>query len=841
MRIAIEVFGTQSESRHRGVGRYTHEFVDAVLDLDSGHEFVLYAQDGAPTDYIPGAGRAEVRLLRPDAALGDRTLSDAVRRLLGTDADGIDAMLLCNPLELRFDYTPPAPPLNGIKMATILYDLIPLLFPEHYIDAWPGPEYARLYFRAIERIRRYDGFLAISGATAEDFVARLGIDASRVANIRAGSDTGFFTPDPCPGSGTGLDHLGITGPFVYSIGAMEYRKNVWGLLDAFGALPGPIRSTHQLVLSYAPNYDEAWHIGERARRLGFDDRLVLTGRVDDETLRALYRRCSAFVFPSRYEGFGLPVHEAMLCGAAVVAGDNSSQVEIVGEAGLLADVNSADDIRSKLMAVLADPATAARLRRLAPSQAAGFTWGRAAALGVEALEATVRRRKTRADRSHSVRPRIAMFSPLPPLLSGISDYTARLVESLQDHFTIDLYHDQGYVPDMKLASADFACHDHRLFRRNAAILGYRACVYQMGNGPLHKYLYENLPLYPGLVALHDFSLAGFRYWDAIVNGKGHDSFREELAESSPEAAARYGPMLDRWSKLPGGVIAACAREELYLNRRIFEHATGVIFNSPWGVEKARSLYPDFAGRLTAVPYGATAAPVDARRKAALRGKYGLPADALIVGNFGLIHPTKLNVESLRAFAQVAGRDPEALFLLVGPEYDDGASRACVAELGLEARVRFLGARPAAEFVEIVATADIGLNLRLPPTNGETSSSLLDLLRQGVPTIITDVGTFSDFPDHAVRKLPWGDSDSQDRLGQALMGLAESRASREDLGRAAVAYVREKHDWSLVATRYAEAIEATIRGRERPRASTVQAPHLRLGSAPRAAMAREVGR
>ena len=254
----------------------------------------------------------------------------------------------------------------------------------------------------------------------------------------------------------------------------------------------------------------------------------------------------------------------------------------------------------------------------------------------------------------------------------------------------------------------------------------------------------------------------------------------------------------------------------------------MIFHSPWCVEKTRTLYPGYPGDLTVVPYGASVAPVSAGRRDAIRARYGLPIDAMIVGNFGLVHSTKMNVESLRAFAEVAGRDPSALFVIVGPEYDDGASRACVAGLGIEARVRFLGAKPAAEFVELVAAADIGLNLRRPPTNGETSSSLLDLLRQGIPTIITDVGTFADFPDRAVRKIAWVDETSQAALTATLLELAEDRPSREALGASAIAYVGERHDWGRVAERYAEAIEASVRPDSHPK-PTPGRPHFRIGS------------
>jgi glycosyltransferase involved in cell wall biosynthesis len=397
------------------------------------------------------------------------------------------------------------------------------------------------------------------------------------------------------------------------------------------------------------------------------------------------------------------------------------------------------------------------------------------------------------DRAGAKRPRIAYFSPLPPLLSGIADYSARLLEALKVHYKIDVYHDGAYLPELKLSSREFVCCDHRLFRRIGATLGYHAVVYHMGNWRIHKYIYDTIQSYPGLVTLHDFNLAWFRYWDAMVHGQGHDSFRAELASYSAEAAERFGPLLDRWAKLPGGVVDACVREGLHLNERIFEHATGIVFHSPWCVDQARRIYPDYDGVLTVVPHGATVAPVTPERRAAIRDRYGFPRDALIVGNFGIVHPSKMNVESLRAFAALAARDPRALFLMVGTEWDDGASRAAVAGLGIASRVRFLAPKPTSAFVELVGAADIGLNLRRPPTHGESSGSLLDLLRQGIPAIVIAVGTFVDYPDHVVRKLPWIGESSQGLLTRTLIELAENRSAREQLGTSSLKHVRDHHD------------------------------------------------
>src|SRR6185437_5346072 len=145
------------------------------------------------------------------------------------------------------------------------------------------------------------------------------------------------------------------------------------------------------------------------------DRLVLTNYVSDEVVRVLYQRCSAFVFPSLYEGFGLPILEALQCGAPVIAGRNSSQPEVLGDAGVLVDVGNAADLATGISRVLDDPQLSATLRRLGPPQAKNFTWESTADRAMAAIEtlAPVKRLPRSAPRD-TPKPRIALFSPLTP-------------------------------------------------------------------------------------------------------------------------------------------------------------------------------------------------------------------------------------------------------------------------------------------------------------------------------------------------------------------------------------------------------------------------------------------
>src|SRR5262249_51443703 len=214
-----------------------------------------------------------------------------------------------------------------------------------------------------------------------------------------------------------------------------------------------------------------------------------------------------------YEGFGLPLLEAMHCGAAVVAGNNSSQVEVVGDAGLLVNASDTSDIAAKLARLLQDEALAQSLRAPAVLQAGRFRWSETAARAAAVLEAlparrpqTGLRRATGSRPRPRPRPRIAFFSPFPPRKSGISDYSALLLQELKQTYAVDLYHDSGYVPEPALADGTLMCCDARLFPRQAAVRDYHAVVYQMGNSRYHRFLYEIMMRYPGVVTLHDFCL-----------------------------------------------------------------------------------------------------------------------------------------------------------------------------------------------------------------------------------------------------------------------------------------------------------------------------------------------
>jgi glycosyltransferase involved in cell wall biosynthesis len=833
VRIGVDMLGVQSPHHgHRGIGRYGINLVSSLLARDEGHEFVLYVYDDLPAQRIPDAKGATVRWISQVSGSDVGTVTQRMDRLVRTNPDELDLFLVLSAFEPWDNYCPPSPPLNGLKVAAVVYDLIPFLFPaENHYD----PILMR-YYRSLEALRRYDLLLAISEATRQDILSTLALPEDKVVSIGAGCDRQFFVPDPAPTLNTAsrdvLHRLGITKPFVLNVGGLVERKNTRGLIDAFGRLDETSKAKYQLVLTFSSGEAEFAEIREYAGRHGVDGPLVWTNEVSDETLRILYQQCAAFVLPSFYEGFGLPLLEAMQCGAPVIAGNNSSQIEVVGDAGLLANVSDASDIADKLDRILANPDFAQTLRERASIQSRQFSWDLTAGRTAKAMASVGRRRalpRFRIDRAHSRRPRIAFFSPLPPRKSGISDYSMFLLDELKKSYTIDLFHDVGYRPDVALASDEFECIDARVFGLYAGTKDYHAIVYQMGNSRYHNYLYETMLRHPGVATLHDFCLAGFHLHYGHTRGMEREYIRNELLSWYPEHEEEIRSLL-RSVEWDWEVVAReCAKRGWYLNRRLFDTPNIVVVHSPWCLAQVAATRPEHAERTMVIPHGIwPRRPTDAE-KAAIRARFDLPQDALIVASFGFIHPDKMNPEALDAFQAVARSNEKAVFLFVGEDADAGIARRQAESLGLLDRVRFLGRQPWGSFTDLIAVTDLGINLRLPPTNGETSGALLNMLAAGVPTIVTDVATFSDYPAEVVRKVRW-ETQGIAGLRQALFELASNAAERKRLGEAAWKHCVEHHEWPRVAAQYVEAIERSHRQRalagKTSREARRSAPHRR---------------
>jgi glycosyltransferase involved in cell wall biosynthesis len=183
-------------------------------------------------------------------------------------------------------------------------------------------------------------------------------------------------------------------PFVLSVGDLQPRKNHIGLIEAFSRL---IKSRPQLPHRLIIAGQDTWFGGrvrEAARNSGVEDRISFTGFVSDEDLLRLYNACDCFVFPSFYEGFGIPILEAMACGRAVACSNTSAMPEVADGAGLLFDPTRPDEIARAMRDILIDGELRARMERLGLQRAAAFSWQKSAQLTLQVYEQVAGREAT---------------------------------------------------------------------------------------------------------------------------------------------------------------------------------------------------------------------------------------------------------------------------------------------------------------------------------------------------------------------------------------------------------------------------------------------------------------
>jgi glycosyltransferase involved in cell wall biosynthesis len=288
------------------------------------------------------------------------------------------------PLErlIRFDvlwatnFVPP--PTRSRRLVLTVHDLAFRRFPDS------APMATRRWLTRLDRaLRQAAEIVTPSEATRADLVDLYPVDAERVTAIHHGVDHHRFHPASPPEVHRVRRKFGIDGPYLLFVGGLEPRKNLPALLRAYATLPDDLRPALVLAGASVPwNPEGRDALTGALGRLPADARarVVLTGYIADPDRAPLYTGAEALAFPSRYEGFGFPVLEAMACGTPVVTSNVSSLPEVAGPDAVLVDPSDEDSIADGLRRIVEDARLRDRLRRAGPARAARFTWDAAARL-----------------------------------------------------------------------------------------------------------------------------------------------------------------------------------------------------------------------------------------------------------------------------------------------------------------------------------------------------------------------------------------------------------------------------------------------------------------------------
>lgn len=393
-------------------------------------------------------------------------------------------------------------------------------------------------------------------------------------------------------------------------------------------------------------------------------------------------------------------------------------------------------------------------------------------------------------------PRVACFTPLSPVSSGISFYSEELLPVLARALDVEVYVD-GYRPvrAAALAASGVRCRDAREFDRAAGERPFDAIIYQLGNGPAHAYMYERLLRTPGVVVLHDVVLHHLQLWMAVNRGRRR-AYAAELARL-------YGA---RGRELAKAVMRGQTPPTLFdypLVEPVLEAARVVIVHNAASLERVRALRPATDARLA--PMGVPLPALPSREAA--RARLGLTPDAFVVLSLGHATPYKRLDVALRAFRRLLTERPDARFLIAGSEAPNLGLERQIGYLGLGQQVSRLGFVSPERVADLLAAADCCVNLRYPSA-GETSASLLRIMAAGLPVIVSDDGAFRELPGDCCARAPVG-SIEEPLLAEYLIEFARDERLRDALGARARAFVEAEHSLERSAAGYLDALAPVI--------------------------------
>lgn len=825
MRIVLDLQGAQASNARRGIGRYSLALAKSLARQRGNHELVIALNGAFPHSIdairatfdgllpaqcvqvwdVPAectvAARGQAAPLIDEHAID--MLRDAFLQRFRPDAVVVSS-LFEGFADAAVTGIWSGRPDRRVPVAVVLYDLIPLLRPDICL---PLPTLASWYYGKVRALRDADLLLAISESSRQEALDHLGLNQTQqVVNISADADPHFQPIHLRHGQEAALrKRYGLQRPFVMYTGGIDPRKNIEALIRAYGLLPASLRDAHQLAIVCSVDTASRERLVELGRLHGLaEGGLVLTGFVPDEDLPALYSLCHLFVFPSLHEGFGLPVLEAMRCGAPAIGSATTSIPEVIGRADALFDPSSDADIARAMGEVLGDATRRAELVAHAVTQAGRFDWDHTARTAFAAME-TLRVGQTTAVAGRAsaplalpAKPRLAYLSPLPPEQSGIADYSAELLPALSRHYRIDVITTTTAeaITDPRILTSCGVCHLAE-FAANPDV--YDRVVYHIGNSRFHLHMLDLLQQVPGTVVLHDFFLGGVMssreyfmpetraWWAGLYGSHGYAAVKDRFATEDMQAVAH------RWPVSFG----------------VLRDAQGLIVHSQHSVRLAEEWYGCAESLEWAhIPHLRTplAAPPD---RALARRQLGWREDEFVICSFGLLGPTKQSRRLSDAFASSALQaDARCRLVLVGDHhpslYGEELAQA-VSERATQgpAQVSITGWIDDAAFALYLAAADVAVQLRTL-SRGETSGAVLHCLNYGLPTIVNSNGSMAELPPDVLVMLPDEFADA-DLIG-ALEALWRDPQRRHNLGERARHYIRTQHAPQACAGLYFDAIE-----------------------------------
>jgi len=359
MRIGIESHAAEQDGS--GNCTYIRNYLRALKRIDADHRYILYVTDLDHPFFrdFEGGERFSIKVLpvknplwRIPVFLSQATFRDRLELL-----------------HVQWH----APPWHRGKLVSTIHDLGFLHHPETF------SRFDRIRARIVvgRTARQSDWIITGSEFSKRDLIDRYGLVPDKIAVVPYGISPVFRREDDERRIHAVLEKYGITGKYILSVGRLNPRKNLVSLAGAFSRFKSRHRYPHKLVIAGKTDY-RSDEIIRSIRKSKVREDIVFTGFVGEDDLPVLFGGADVFVYPSLFEGVGLPVLEAMSCGTPVVASDSSSLREMVGDAGLLVDPLDVEGIADAILSVVEDEGLREDLIGRGTSRAKDFTWEKTA-------------------------------------------------------------------------------------------------------------------------------------------------------------------------------------------------------------------------------------------------------------------------------------------------------------------------------------------------------------------------------------------------------------------------------------------------------------------------------
>ncbi len=371
MRIGLDLRSLQSRQQFQGGGAYVTGLVQQLTKIDGPIDWHLFFQPGAtPHEFVNLAETKTQVSIASRLSGGGRfsAIPDQLITPITLFKHRIDVfhLMTINTLTWRVP----------CKRVVTVYDMLPLVYPRIFMKT--GVKYHLFY----TFLKNASTIIAISEFTKQEIVRLLDIPPDIIKVIYPGVNE-HFTRSHSQGGEEGIKNKhGLAKHYLMYVGDLSssmdnYRKNVNIIIDALKYVVEHYDNSLQLVLvGKTGEYSDT--LKQQAVRLGIEDRVIFTGYVKSSELRSLYNGAFAVVYPSRYEGFGLPVLEAMACGVPVITTNVTSIPEVAGEAALMVSPDDTAALVQQICRLLSDGCLSKQLSKKGIEQASHFSWARAA-------------------------------------------------------------------------------------------------------------------------------------------------------------------------------------------------------------------------------------------------------------------------------------------------------------------------------------------------------------------------------------------------------------------------------------------------------------------------------